>query len=448
MSDWTAPKDLWEVNSRLQYNKPLEADDARWVDTGAARGQYSLRPLYRALAVKETVSPPQRWLKEPPSRGYYVFCGHRGCGKSTELRRIQKDLHLPRLYYVVFADTERDLDLNNLRYPDVLLYLAARLTAELEADGVSVQPAYFKRLENWFADRVEVEEEAKEFVRQARAGAQVQAGLPFVGKLFTEISKALKTNSSYKQVLRRTLQNYFTDFAEAFNHLIEATDEAVRRADKGQRILFVVDGLDRLPGGDAQTFFIKDVHQLQQVRGLFMYCAPIHLIYEYNTIQQSFTNVFKLPMIKVENADGSRNQAGWDAMRTMLHRRAPRELFDDGVADKLIAHSGGHPRDLLRLLQYAFTYGEHDRFDLDAARSAVRSVATELQRILNADDYELLARIDSTMAPPPTDDRTRDLLYNLALLEYNDYYWRSHPAIRTIDAYRKARGLIDEAGNG
>ena len=36
----------------------------------------------------------------------------------------------------------------------------------------------------------------------------------------------------------------------------------------------------------------------------------------------------------------------------------------------------------------------------------------------------------------------------LALLEYNDHYWRSHPAIRTTETYRNARDLIKEAGHG
>ena len=44
-------------------------------------------------------------------------------------------------------------------------------------------------------------------------------------------------------------------------------------------------------------------------------------------------------------------------------------------------------------------------------------------------------------------ERARHLLYNLALLEYNDYYWRSHPVVRTTVAYRNARRLFDEAGS-
>ena len=447
-SEWTPPDSLWEVNRRLQLDEPLEGpDDARWVDTGVARGEYSHRPLYRVLGVKETADASHRELKAAPDRGYYLFCGHRGCGKSTELRRIRQDLHRSSLYYVVLADAARNLDPNNLRYQDILLHLAAALTRQLQDDEVDINPAYVQRLEQWFADRVEVHEETEEFARQAKAGARVEAGLPFVGKLFAEISNAFKTNSSYKQVLRQTLQNHFTDFADAFNHLIEAADKGVQQANRGQRILFIIDGTDRLHEDDARAFFITDVHQLQQVRGLFVYCAPIHLIYEGNTIEQDFSRVFKLPMIKIENTDGSRNSAGCDAMRAMLFRRAAKSLFDDGVADKLISYSGGHPRDLLRLLQQAFQYAEHDRFDGAAAERAVSETAGMFRRILEPEDYRLLAEIDSTdwaVEQPASTKRTRQLLYDLALLEYNDHYWRSHPAVRMTAAYQHTTRLIHE----
>ena len=450
--NWTPPDDLWEVNRGLHLDEPLDgSNDRRWVDTGAARGEYSHRPLYRVLGVQEAADEPQPQLQAPPDRGYYLFCGHRGCGKSTELRRIRQHLHQQDLYYVVFADAARDLDPNNLRYQDVLLHLAAKLTGQLQMDEIELDPVYVQRLERWFVERVEVQEETREFAQQAKAGVQVQAGLPLVGKLFAEISNAFKTNSSYKEILRQTLQNHFTDFAEAFNHLIEAAEEALQQAGNGRRILFIIDGTDRLREDDARAFFITDVHQLQQVGGLFIYCAPIHLIYEGNTIEQDFSRVFKLPMIKIRNADGSSNQAGYETMRAMLYRRAAEHLFDDGVVDYLIDHSGGHPRGLLRLLQQAFQYAEHDRFDDASARRAVGESASVFRRILGPDDYQLLAEIDSidwNMEQPASTERTRRLLYDLALLEYNDHYWRSHPAVQTTAAYKRARHLIDEASDG
>lgn len=429
------PDSLWEVNRALQFDDPLDGDrDPRWVDTETARGQYSHRPLYRTLGVSQA----KALMGEPPDRGYYLFYGHRGCGKSTELRRIRHELHDSDRYYVVFSDATEELDVNNLSYPDILLHLAGRLASQLAKDDIAVDPAHLGRLRSWFDHRVEKREKTREFAEQARMGIKGETGIPFVAKIFGEISSALRTNSTYKEELRRTLRNYFSDFADAFNQFIEASASAVRDVGNGRQILFVVDGTDRLRDSDARAFFLADVHQLQQVQGMFIYCAPIHLRYEEGTTTQGFTNTFQLPMIKIENADGSRNKDGYDAMREMLYRRAAPRLFEDGVPDHLIRYSGGHPRDLLRLVQIAFSFEEGSRFGMPAAERAVRQLASDYRRILNSEDYKLLAAVDESPTDPSHSDQARHLLYNLALLEYNDYYWRSHPVIRTTQSYDQA----------
>lgn len=431
---YTVPNDIWEVNRRLRLDEHLNGEeDPRWVDTEAARGEYSLSRVRKALGVH----PSKRRLAAPDQR-YYLFCGHRGCGKSTELRRISNDLHDPNIYYVVFADATDELDVNNLKYQDVLLHLAGKLVEKLVTDGISIDAVYLQSLEDWFTQRVERHEQTRTFAADAKMGAQGAVGLPFLAKVFAAISTTFKTNSTYKDELRRTLRNYFTDFSDAFNRLIDAAEESIRTASRGCRVLFVVDGTDRLSGDDAQALFVADVHQLQQVRGLFIYCAPVSLAYEGSAIGQNFSDIFRLPMIKVTIEDDSPNAAGHDAMRNMLHLRAASDLFDSGVADYLIEHSGGHPRDLLRLLLNAFKHAEHDRFDGESARRAVRELASDYRRILDPEDYALLASVDLGRSLPSGSERVRDLLYNLALLEYNDFYWRSHPVIRTTEAYKAA----------
>lgn len=442
------PADIWEVNASLQLNEPLEGeDDPRWVDTQSARGESNLRQLGPVLGIDKS----EQQLKSPPKRGYYLFCGHQGSGKSTELRRIRNDLDAPDAYCVVFADVAQELDVNNLRYQDVLLHLAGKLMERIEKDGVIMDQVHLRKLRDWFLERVENRAETKDFAQEIKAGVEAGAGIPGLVKMFAGVSNALKTNSTYKVELRRTLQNHFTDFSEAFNHLIESAEEAIRDAGKGRRILFVIDGTDRLSGDDARAFFISDVHQLRQVYGRFIYCAPVHLGYESNEIRQNFNKIFQLPMIKVVNQDGAKNQDGCEVMREMLYKRAAPDLFEEGVADILADYSGGHPRDLLRLLHSALLYAEHGRFDEASAWRAVREVATDFRRFLGPKDYRLLAEIDS--APPertmPDDsDHSRRLLYSLALLEYNNFFWRSHPTIRTTDGYQAARNTLKDNVDG
>ena len=428
MTTYQAPKDIWAVNSALHPNEPLEGDrDPRWVDTYSARGEATLKKVGQLLGVDVV----ERSLREPPVRGYYLFFGHRGSGKSTELRNLRNQFHHANLFHVVFADAAVDLDVHNLRYQDILLHLAARLAEQLSAASRGIDPIHLEPLYDWFTERVEKREETRQFAQESKAGMEAAPSVPFLAKVFGSISVAFKTNASYKQELRLVLQNYFADFADAFNRLVAIAEETL-----GQRLLFVIDGTDRLHGEDAAAFFRTDVYQLQQVKGLFIYCAPIHLAYEGGRAAQDFDKLFHLPMVKVENEDGSRNEEGLRVMRRMLGLRADSSLFDAGVADHLVRTSGGHPRELLRLLRDAFSHAENERFDCTSASRAVRSLASHYRRFLNPEDYRVLASVDAGI-DVGAEDANR-LLYELALLEYNDFYRRSHPVVRTTDEYKRA----------
>ncbi len=429
------PKDIWEVNQRLQFDEPLAPDDERWVDTAAARGEFSFTPLYRSLGVDS-----RDWsLRGAPPRAYVLFCGHRGCGKSTELRRVHQRLDQPDLFFAIFLDAAKSLDPNNLQYQDVLLALAEALLRQLDERGVMLEPVHLSRLITWFDERVEKHEATRQFAVEVKAGAKAEGGIPFLSKLFAELTTAFRINSTYKEELRRVVRNHFSEFALAFNQLIQAAEQACLERDLGSRVLFLVDGTDRLRGDDAESFFVKDVHQLQLIDAMFLYSTPIQLLHGGISLKESYTATFKLPMIKISNRDGSANETGTEAVRKILFHRAPAELFDDlQTADYLVAHSGGHPRDLLRLIQYTFEHTKHDRLDRPAAERAVHNLATDYRQFLNAEDYALLREIDDEPTVEHNSARARHLLYNLALLEYNTYWWRSHPVVRTLAAYQGA----------
>ena len=65
-----------------------------------------------------------------------------------------------------------------------------------------------------------------------------------------------------------------------------------------------------------------------------------------------------------------------------------------------------------------------DRLTAADIEAAIKQLASEYRRFLEPEDYALLARIDSDAIHAGNDERTRRLLYNLALLEYNDASWR------------------------
>ena len=431
---YQAPNTLWEVSERIEFDKPLDYDDERYVNTEKARGDFSFNQLYKRLGV----DPKTLQLKIARQNHYILFCGHTGCGKSTELQRLSERLNHPQAYYVIFLDAVRQLDANNLEYSEIILALAQNLLQKLNDENIKINQVFITRLESWFKKRIESHQATKQFALEIKAGIKAKPGLPFLGALFASITNSFRTNSTYKEELRQIIKNSFSEFADAFNQLLVEVEAEIQKHQKGQKLLFVIDGTDRLKGDDRNRLFLDNVYQLKLLKGIFVYCAPIALIYQDNNINQAFDYVFKLPMIKIsEKGEATPFDEAYKAMRQIIYLRADKKLFDnEETVNEIIKYSGGHPRDLLRLLNYAFDYAENDVFDIKSVKKAVKKLAEDYRRILEQEDYQLLHKIDSAPARETSNSqRIQHLLYNLALLEYNSYWWQSHPVIRTLPGY-------------
>lgn len=423
---------------QLRFDQPLAEDDDRYVDTTAARGDFNRRRILRTLEA-------YRGDGAPATGNYFLYSGHVGCGKSTELRRLARDLHQPDGFLVVMLDTLERLDPHNLSYPDVLFALAAELLAVLEKDGWTVEPVFLSNLESWFAERVEKHEQTRQLAAEIQAGAKAKTGIPFLGHVFASLTSAFRINSTYKQELRTLVKNSYADFSRAFNQLIVAANGALERENPGRRVLFIVDGTDRLSKDDGHAFFIEDIHQLQQIQSNFIYCAPISLVFNHRSyLPNIYTDLFHLPMVKLsEKADMDDAEpltAGYAAMREMILKRVDQALFDDpSTLNYFIRYSGGNPRHLLRLLNYAYTEAQDERFDRDSAERSVKRYATDFRYQLAAEDFKLLRQVDSlgdaSLLSEEERQRVGALLYYGALLEYNSFWWRSHPLVRTLPAY-------------
>ena len=146
-----------------------------------------------------------------------------------------------------------------------------------------------------------------------------------------------------------------------------------------------------------------------------------------------------LPMIKLQERDNSDCALGLSVMRELLIRRVDPSLFtDEAVITELVKKSGGHPREMLRLLQLCCEFAD-ERIGMDDLKKATYQLASDYRRFLTAEDYQLLVQIDAESRHEGTSAQIQNLLYKLALMEYNDGSWRrSHPVVRLLDGYTAA----------
>lgn len=320
--------------------------------------------------------------------------------------------------------------------------MAAALFEKLkDEDGIEIEQVHLTNLQNWFRERIETHSNTRDLALEIKAGAKAEAGLPWLVKIFAELTSKINVGSSYREELRQVVRDSFSEFATNFNRLIRVAEQKIQQRHLGQRILFSVDGTDRLDHDDAQHFFVESVHQLTLIQSLFIYCAPIHLLHSDHQLNAHFGQPFRLPMLKIRDRHNDKIAKNYVLMRQLTYKRVPEYLFDtEATVDKLICYSGGHPRDLLRLLNVAINYADDEIIDAASAKKAIKQVANEYRRFIHSEDYARLVAIDQHPETPDdfTDQQSSDMLYNLILLEYNDYFWKSHPVITTLSGYKKA----------
>ena len=141
----TIDPSLPPITRLYQACEPLESlhpDDPRWVDFDAVRGEDNVvdsfaRDIRRARADGANVK---------------LFSGHRGVGKTSELFRLKALLEKggdgrPG-FVVVYCDVSDKLDVNDLDFPDLLVFVAAQLQqqlADMQLPGFTPATTYLKR---------------------------------------------------------------------------------------------------------------------------------------------------------------------------------------------------------------------------------------------------------------------------------------------------------------
>lgn len=436
------PQHLLEVLQKIQYEEALPAGDPRYVDTQTARGS---ERTFSRLARKIGWDPASNQFF-PPGQSHVLFFGHVGSGKTTELRQYAQRLNDSKRFRVIEVDAVDKLDVNNLQYTDALMAMAETLVAHLDAKGCRLSEADLAPLQQAMARIVTTRSDGRELSAEIKTVAEAGGGLPGLLKLLATFTAAAKTNATTKTEWRREIANHFTAVASAFNGLIRRAEAVLKEAGEAERLVFLLDGIDKLRGDDTQRFFVQDAEQLLSIQAFVIYTAPLHLKYGGQLAGKLDADLV-LPMIKLQERDGSRCEAGWTALHELLLRRIDRSLFaSEAEIHRLIEHSGGHPRELLRLLKLCCEYAD-DRIDAATVERALAQLAADYRYFLEPEDYPLLVQLDHDENHGGNDERTRQLLYRLALLQYNDGSWRrSHPVVRRLDGYVKVRQTTASPG--
>lgn len=109
-------------------------DRQYYIDFASVRGGKVIEALGRTIT---RLSP-----NKPTCQ---LFTGHLGCGKSTELRRLEAELK-QQGFHVVYFESTQDLDMADVDITDIMLAITGQVSASLEAIGIRLRPGYFANL--------------------------------------------------------------------------------------------------------------------------------------------------------------------------------------------------------------------------------------------------------------------------------------------------------------
>ena len=435
----TTEKTLWAYQENFDFHTDIDVGSPFYVSLEGHRGEYSRAPLLNAFGLDSQGV----WLPGVAKRQktFVLFGGHVGCGKSTELRQV--GALMAKSYTISRVELTKILDINNLRFSDLLIALAHEVVATCHDKKLVVMDVFLNPVVNWFETRIVKEERFKDLDAEIKTEAKATAGIPFLMTLLATMTAKFRSGVSYREELRHEVTNGFTQLVGHFNALIAHVNELLVARGIGP-MLFVIDGTDKLKREDSTNFFQADVNQLLQIETHLVICAPIAVLLEEPGTAQRFTLRERLPMIKIEERDGTPIPQAIDVLVQLIKLRMPLNFFDSPDTVRYLARmSGGHPRDLLRLVRGCFAVTDAAPISRTAAERAVKNMASEYQRSVLQSDWPELVAIDTSGG----DDIDRNeprlrMLYALVLLEYNSYWWRSHPLVRTLPGYAKAKEKI------
>jgi hypothetical protein len=389
----------------LKAGDPL--DDRYYIDFSSVRGGTLIEELKDTIAY---LSP------EVPTCS--LFTGHIGCGKSTELLQLKLLLEKDG-FHVVYFESSADLEMADVDIGDVMLAIAKRISESLEATNVRTPAgklqALLAKTRDVLLTEIEVKAKAKvpgvgeASVDSEKREVSLSAGI-------AELTVKAKNDSGLREKMNQFLVPQKNKLVEAINEeLIEPAIALLKQQGK-KGLAVVVDNLDRVDkrirpdGRPQQEYLFIDNHEC--LRGLkchSVYTMPLSMKFgnEYGILTQRYENPMMLPMVPTVGRDGRTiYEEGMVLLRQMVLRRAlpgvsdgerldrVLEVFEDGESlDRLCHASGGHSRDLLRLLNSWIKKGRSLPLQREVLERVIRDERNAMSQPIDDDEWVLLRQV-------------------------------------------------------
>lgn len=388
-----ATSPVFDIQENTELFKQLGIDFS-----GVRNNNFNIVKKYLGIINNKLENIPNQYHK-------IIYSGHRGSGKSTELKEFHREINNKDAYFSVFIDLEKYTNINKLATEDLYVVIISMLIKELNTRKIKFDKKYFEDISEGWVSEIEQKKETK---NNTLLNAEAKASTSWGFWEFLNIEMNLKTSFSNEniktKVVRRTIKNDPKALIEKMN--IAFADVRNNIKDNGKDIVFIIDGLEKADAEVYKNLFISDPQTILLLSAHMVVTVPISAYYEIGDDASLFYKSY-LPMIRI-------NKKSKELFEELVYKRVDKKLIDDTAMGKLIHMSGGCPRILLKLVHDGFL--EADKIiTVEIADKVIKKAGNERIRTLTTEHVKILEEGSFGNA----DKANLELLQSLNVLEYN-----------------------------
>jgi hypothetical protein len=382
----------------------------------------------------------RNWLEPKPARPRYSYVGivgHRGTGKTTQVREAIAEVQ-PFGVQPVYINAVEALDQTGFTFSDVILVMVRAVVDALSEAGLNIPKAQFELVKLWFAEELLTEKHSREIVGSLETEAGAEVSIPFLAKLMAKVTGTLKSSNEYSTEIRTKAGRDPGDLIRRANLLLDTATEAFsKKRGRDCTITVVFDNLEKLPKRKpVDEGVLQRADELKQLRcNLVLFFAPPD---QYAPITIQASEVFQkidVPMLPIRSEHeglGVVDPKVFSAVRALLDKRVDlNKVFaeTDACIWDIARYSGGRLRDIFHLARLACELAMPDPITPRNIEQAAHKLKTDRTGLAKPEHWPRLAEIhrDKQVANTQTD---APLLLHSLVLNYNDKsWWDIHPLI-------------------
>jgi len=379
---------------------------------------------------------------------HYLFTGAKGCGKSTELMRLQESL---TDFLVINFSVRNELDVYNFTHTELLIATMKKLFEGAKDNDIEVEEQSLALVLNWVENIDTHITQITGVGVEAKAGVSTKGGFLNIFKVFAELSSRAKYDNEVKEIIKKKGDNLISQLIDNSNLLINEIKNSLHKDNKG--LLIIIEDLDKLDLKQGEELFLNYASRLIALNVNTIYTYPVSLKYhsKASLVWSAFDDAFLLPMIKTHYKNGDPYiDDGQAVLKEVLEKRMSPSLFESEELEmKFIKYSGGVIQDLFRFVKDAANYAmNRDRtvinekdwaktinLAIDDYRSMISDRVENNKVIVAASEYyKTLTNVAVSKNKQPENTMVElELRQNLCLLGYNSEGWIDvHPIVKEI----------------